>query len=115
MLKKIGAASAITVAMLLFASPANAQDILPIDIDDSNVNFCHNDITAAGAAITTTVTGLLPTEDEATEGGSYDCTVWEDVIIIVEQDDDDHGHHGHHGHHGYKPHGHGHGHHDNDD
>ncbi|ONI86168.1 hypothetical protein ALI22I_26025 [Saccharothrix sp. ALI-22-I] len=107
MLKKIGAASAIAAAMLLLASPANAQvSILPITIEDSNVNFCHNDIVASAAAITIPLLGAP--EAENTEGG--DCTVWEDVNVIVDEDDDDHGHkpHGH-------GHGHGHGHHDNDD
>uniref|UniRef100_UPI00131B12D6 hypothetical protein n=1 Tax=Saccharothrix deserti TaxID=2593674 RepID=UPI00131B12D6 len=102
MLKKIGAASAITVAMLLSASPAYAQDIniLPIDIEDSNVNLCHNDIVASVAAITIPLLGA----PEAENTGGGDCVVWEDVNVIVDGDDDEHGH----GHHGHKPHGHGH-------
>jgi len=99
MLKKIGAASAITVAMLLSASPAYAQliDVAPIDIEDSNVNFCHNSIAASGAALTV-VPDLLGAASENTQVG--DCTVWEDVLIFVNKDDDEH--HGHHGHKGHR-------------
>jgi len=92
MLKKIGAASAITAAMLLSTSPAYAQvtEVAPIDIDNSNVNFCHNTIIASGAALT--IPDILGTPSEETQVG--DCAVWEDVIIIVNENDDDH--HGDH-------------------